>query len=112
LLSELEVSAQPDLHTSMGLASFSPHEEYNFANATKELIVPADIAHHQQQQTQVQQPQQQQHTEGSYPSPTNTISPRDAQSPHVQDAPAPIGVPISTSSELAFALESKPDQVC
>jgi len=49
--------------------------------------------HHRQEQQQV---------EGSYPSPASTISAHGT--PHSRD-PA---VPISTSSELAFALESKP----
>ncbi|KAF9485939.1 hypothetical protein BDN70DRAFT_365134 [Pholiota conissans] len=108
LLSELELTNQHDLHQSMALASYSPHEEYHFANAAKDLVVPADVG---LQQQQLQHPQvQQPHTEGSYPSPTSTISPRDTQSPHAQDASASVGVPISTSSELAFALEGKPDQ--
>lgn len=44
----------------------------------------------------------------AYPSPTSTISPGD--SPHAQDALSS-SVPISRSSELAFALHSQSDQV-
>jgi hypothetical protein len=111
MLSGLDVGSHGE--HGMHLATYSPHEveEYAFSSASEgvELVSsasPADVhhQHHQHQQQQQQSP--------NYPSPASTITPRD--SPHAQDASAAgVGtsnVPISTSSELAFALESKPDQ--
>ncbi|KJA28947.1 hypothetical protein HYPSUDRAFT_629115 [Hypholoma sublateritium FD-334 SS-4] len=95
LLSELEVG---NTHQPMG---YPPQDDYSFP---KDLGVPAEMAHHHQPQ--------QQHVEASYPSPASTISPSDTQSPHAPEAapaPAAPSMPISTSSELAFALEGKPD---
>lgn len=46
----------------------------------------------------------------TYPSPTSTISPGIGGSPHAHDTP-PASVPISRSSELAYALQSQPEQV-
>ena len=100
LMSGLDVNGQIEhaQQNSLNLASYSPHEDYSYVRGNEgvELINSRDIHHHQQQQQ----------AEGSYPSPASTISPHGT--PHSRD-PA---VPISTSSELAFALESKPsDQV-
>jgi len=85
-----------DVNHRLNLGNYSPHEDYSYArpNDGVELINSCEIHHHQQQQ--------QQQTEGAYPSPASTISAHGT--PHSRD-PA---VPISTSSELAFALESKP----
>ena len=96
-MSGLDVNGQVE-HMQNSLANYSPHEDYSYASTNDgvELINSREMHHHQQQQQ----------AEGSYPSPTSTISPHGT--PHSRD-PA---VPISTSSELAFALESKPsDQV-
>jgi len=83
---------------------YSPPEEFAYSNANDGAELVQVHAHHQQQQ---------QLAEPNYPSPTSTITPRD--SPHAQDvepvAPVTASVPISSSSELAFALEGKPDQV-
>ncbi|KIM40240.1 hypothetical protein M413DRAFT_413744 [Hebeloma cylindrosporum] len=114
-------------HSAMG--SFSPHEHYTFTNSASdgvELVgTPGDLQlHHQHiEQPQVQRQQQQQleqqrPQELSYPSPTSTIStmsPGGTQSPSPQAGSAAPGgvsprVPISTSSELAFALENKSEQ--
>ncbi|PPQ93722.1 hypothetical protein CVT25_013062 [Psilocybe cyanescens] len=94
---------------NMHVGNYSPHEDYQFSNATDgvELVSSSDIQHHHQHHQQAQQ----QNPEANYPSPTSTITPRD--SPHAQDAAVVAGtppVPISTSSELAFALESKSNQ--
>jgi hypothetical protein len=81
------------------LVNYPPHEDYSYArtNDSVELINPREMHHNQQQQ---------QATEGSYSSPASTISLHGT--PHSRD----LAMPISTSSELAFALESKPtDQV-
>ncbi|KAF8897089.1 hypothetical protein CPB84DRAFT_1748124 [Gymnopilus junonius] len=95
MLSGLNVEGQVEqMQNSVGYAS---QEEYSFPNAM-ELVTSTDVHRHQQQQ------------QVNYPSPTSTITSRD--SPH--NASVTVGtpnVPISTSSELAFALESKPDQV-
>lgn len=94
MMSGLEVNGQ--VEHMQNLASYSP-EDYSYArtNDGVELINSREIHHHQEEQT-----------EGSYPSPTSTISPHGT--PHSRDPT----VPISTSSELAFALEGKPtDQV-
>lgn len=95
-MSGLDVNGRVEqIQNSLNLANYSPHEDYSYARANDgvELINVREM-HHQQQ------------TEGSYPSPASTISPHGT--PHSRD-PA---VPISTTSELAFALESKPtDQV-
>jgi len=97
LMSGLDVNGQVEqMQNSLNLANYSPHEDYSYVrtNDGVELINVREIHHHQQQ------------TESSYASPTPTISPHGT--PHSRD-PA---VPISTSSELAFALESKPtDQI-
>jgi len=76
------------------LVNYRTDEDYSYVrtNDGVELINSREM-HHRQQQQQV---------EGSYPSPASTISPHGT--PHSGDPT----VPISTSSELAFALESKP----
>ena len=100
MLSGLGVSNQLDhMHTpapmsvAFGAAAggYSPHDEFAYPEGV-ELV---------DQQEDVHQPQ--------FASPSSTISPGSepgstGQSPHAQDASS---VPISTSSELAFALESK-----
>ena len=98
LMSRLDVNGQVK-HMQNPLVDYPPREDYSYArtNDGVELINSREMHHNQQQQQQ-----QQQDTEGSYPSPASTIS------PHSRD----LTMPISTSSELAFALESKPtDQV-
>jgi hypothetical protein len=112
--------AAENMHSAMG--SFSPHEHYTFTNSSDgvELVGTAgDLhLHHQHiEQPQVPQLEQQRSQEASYPSPTSTIStmsPGGSQSPRAQAGSAPVGVspsvPISTSSELAFALENKSEQ--
>ncbi|KAF4620674.1 hypothetical protein D9613_000810 [Agrocybe pediades] len=81
---------------------YSPPEEFAYSNANEGAELVSVHAHQQHQQ----QP------EPNYPSPTSTITPRD--SPHAQDmsavAPVTNPVSISSSSELAYALEGKPDQ--
>jgi hypothetical protein len=74
------------------LVNYPPHEDYSYArtNDGVELINSREMHHNQLQQEEA--------AEGSYPSPASTIS------PHSRD----LAMPISTSSELAFALESKP----
>jgi len=103
-MSGLDVNGQVEHMTnSLNHANYSPHADYSYArtNDGVELINTGEM-HHQQQQ-------QQQQMEGSYPSPASTISP--VGTPHSRDPPA-AAVPISTASELAFALENKPtDQV-
>jgi hypothetical protein len=96
-MSGLDVNGQVE-HMQNSLANYVPHEDYSYArtNDGVELINSREIHRHQRQRQQA---------ESSYPSPTSTIS---HGTPHSRD-PA---VPISTSSELAFALEGKPsDQV-
>lgn len=94
LMSRLDVNGQVK-HMQNPLVNYPPHEDYSYTrtNDGVELISPREVHHNQQQQ---------QAEEGSYPSPASTIS------PHSRD----LAMSISTSSELAFALESKPtDQV-
>ncbi|KAF8161236.1 hypothetical protein B0H34DRAFT_796056 [Crassisporium funariophilum] len=102
LMSGLDVGSHIE-HMPLNLPTYSPHEDYAFARQGDGVeLIGANEMHHRHHQQQQQQHHQ---AEGSYPSPASTISPRG--SPHVQDAPTS-SVPISTSSELAFALESKP----
>lgn len=94
-MSRLDVNGQVK-HMQNSLVNYPPHEDYSYTrtNDGVELINSREMHHNQQQQQQA--------AEGSYPSPASTIS------PHSRD----LAMPISTSSELAFALESKPtDQV-
>ena len=94
-MSRLDVNGQVK-HMQNSMVNYPPHEDYSYTrtNDGVELINSREIRHNQQQQQQA--------TEGSYPSPASTIS------PHSRD----LAMSISTSSELAFALESKPtDQV-
>lgn len=87
-------------HLQNPLVNYRPHEDYSYArtNGGVELINSREMHHNQQQQQQAA-------AEGSYPSPASTIS---LHGTHSRD----LAMPISTSSELAFALESKPtDQV-
>ena len=98
-MSSLNVNGQVK-HMQNSLVNYPPHEDYPYArtNDSVELINSSEIHHNQQQQQQT--------TEGSYPSPASTISVHGT--PHSRD----LAMSISTSSELAFALESKPtDQV-
>jgi hypothetical protein len=78
------------------LVNYPSREDYSYArtNDGVELTNPREMHHNQQQQQQA--------TEGSYSSPASTISLHGT--PHSRD----LAMPISTSSELAFALESKP----
>ena len=95
LMSRLDVNGQVK-HMQNSLINYPPHEDYTYTrtNDGVELINSREMQHNQQQQQQT--------AEDSYPSPASTIS------PHSRD----LAMPISTSSELAFALESKPtDQV-
>jgi hypothetical protein len=91
-MSGLDVNGQ--VKHMQNILVYPPHDDYTYArtNDGVELINSREI-HHRQQQQQV---------EGSYPSPASTISPHGT--PHSRDPT----VPISTSSDLAFALESKP----
>ena len=96
LMSRLDVNGRVK-HMQNSLVNYPPHEDYSYTrtNDGVELINSREMHHNQQQQEQA--------TEGSYPSPASTIT------SHSRD----LAMPISTSSELAFALESKPtDQVC
>ena len=98
-MSGLDVNGQVK-HMQRPLVNYPPHEDYSYTrtNDGVELINSREMHHNQQQQQQA--------TEGSYPSPASTISLHGT--PHSRDH----AMPISTSSELAFALESKPtDQV-
>ena len=116
MLSGLDVNthAAENMHSAM--ASF-PHEHYTFTHSSDgaELVgTSSDL--HLHPQPQVQQ-QQQRSEEACYPSPTSTISAASrgaSQSPCSQAGSAPVGVspnvPISTASELAFALENKSEQ--
>lgn len=122
LLPDLDVSnpaAEQHLHSAMG--SYSPHEECTFTNSPDALDLAGasgDLRlqhqHIEQSQVQQQQIEQQPRAASSYPSPAPTISSGGIQSPHVPGSSTPVGVPasvpISTSSELAFALENKPEQ--
>jgi hypothetical protein len=117
MLSSLDVNnhSVENMHGAMG--SFSPHEHYTFTNSSDGVALVGTAGdlhlHHQH----IEQPQVQQHQsqEASYPSPTSTISAMSPgggrQSPSAQAGSAPVdvssSVPISTSSELAFALENK-----
>lgn len=97
-MSRLDVNGQVK-HIQNPLVNYPPHEDYSYArtNDGVELINSREMHHTQQQQ---------QAAEGLYPSPTSTISLHGT--PHSRE----VGMPISTSSELAFALEGKPtDQV-
>lgn len=47
----------------------------------------------------------------AYPSPTSTISPGPGGSPRAVHNGSAASLPISRSSELAFALQSQPEQV-
>lgn len=94
MMSGLDVNPQTGLteHRTLGLGSYSPHDDYNLSRTNGgELVAIAEL-------------NDQPHL--SYPSPTSTIS--AGGSPHAQDAP-PSAVPISQSSELAYAL-SQPNQ--
>ena len=99
LMSGLDVNGQVK-HMQNSLVNYPPHEDYSYVrtNDAVELVNSCEMHHSQQQQ---------QAAESLYPSPTSTISLHG--NPHSRD----LAMPISTSSELAFALESKPaDQVC
>ncbi|KAJ3514804.1 hypothetical protein NLJ89_g2170 [Agrocybe chaxingu] len=86
------------------------HEEYTFsasAGEGLELVSGSVTDGHLHQQQSADQQQQEQ-----YPSPASTIAPNSngqSPQPRAQDPPS-ANVPISTSSELAFALEGKPGQ--
>ena len=119
MLSSIDVNnrAAENMHSAMG--SFSPHEHYAFTNSSDGVALvgtAGDLHRHQHiEQARVQQLEQQQSQEASYPSPASTMSSGGgSQSPHAQTGSAPVGVspnmPISTSSELAFALENKSEQ--
>ncbi|PPQ66309.1 hypothetical protein CVT24_007306 [Panaeolus cyanescens] len=123
MISNLDVGgghAVDSMH-QMGLAAggYTSHDDYSnyvqveAVNTCAEAggeVQGCQTQPQQQQQSQLQQP-----AEMSYPSPASTISAQG--SPHVQDLPV-TSVPntgsdpvtISTSSELAFALEGRPDQ--
>ncbi|KAH9485044.1 Homeobox protein HD-10 [Psilocybe cubensis] len=94
---------------SMHVPTYTPQEDYQYSNVTDgvELTATSNVQHqHHHQQQQVQP-----NSDPNYPSPTSTITPRD--SPHAQDTTVVTGTPpisISTSSELAFALDSKSNQ--
>jgi hypothetical protein len=80
------------------LINYPPREDYSYARTNDGVeLTNAHEVHHNQQQQQA--------TEGSYSSPASTISLHGT--PHSRD----LAMPISTSSELAFALERPTDLV-
>jgi len=101
------------------MGSYSPHEDCVFTDspdAVNSVGASSDrhLLHIEHPSLQQQQQEQLPQEASPYPSPTLTISSRGIQSPHVQGSSTPVSVPpsvpISTSSELAFALENKPEQ--
>lgn len=122
MMSGLDVGSGHSVDTihQMGLAAggYTSHEDYSnyvqveTVNTCRET---GEVQGCQPQPQQQHQSQMQQPAEMSYPSPASTISAQG--SPHVQDiSVASVAnngdvVTISTSSELAFALEGKPEQV-
>ncbi|KAF9012467.1 hypothetical protein BDQ17DRAFT_1419855 [Cyathus striatus] len=84
---------------TLGLASYGPQDEFSASTADGVSVIEGGDSRTD--------------SSASYPSPASTISPGGG-SPHTQDGqPAttpPSTVPISRTSELAFALQSRPDQ--
>lgn len=90
LMSGLDVNGMPEEHVS-----YVPHDDSNVTGIVKANSNEASmefIAY------------------SSHPSPTSTISPENSGSTHVQNVPSST-LPISRSSELAFALQTPDDQV-
>jgi hypothetical protein len=87
LMSGLDVNGMPKEHNS-----YVPHDDSGIIKANRDEVSMEFLAY------------------SSHPSPTSTISPEHGGSPHVQNNSSS-ALPISRSSELAFALQSPDEQV-
>ena len=90
LMSDLAVNGMPEEHNS-----YVPHDDSNVQGIVK---------------ANQNEPSMEFLAYSSHPSPTSTISPEHGGSPHVQNNSSS-SLPISRSSELAFALQSPDEQV-